>query len=486
MKEKILKAVLGSKQGAEAVVYRAKNSVPAYKKFLQQQNILDVKAFEELPVTDKGSYILSFPFEDLLFDDFGEISTIESSSGSSGSPFYWPTLKSHDLSAPTIVRSLLEDWFDISRKKTLAIVGMSLGSSFGGEYTSWAMKTMALQTSYPFWVFSPGNRHDEIIKFIQQMKSLVDQIIIFMVPSAIGHLHFRAKEKNENLPLSKIRYVVTGEPFPESFRVTLRRSAGIGELDPFMFSIYGSADTSSFGVESRSTVSLRRLLHQNPDLSKELGIDLPIPLFFHVTDPELYLERVNGQLCVTRWQAIPLVRYLLHDDVELMDWKELKKAIVTSETLKSEDKPLKRTLLSSSDYLPDILAVRGRADSALILNGSNLTESMIDDAVKCEELQELLTGLYRASIVFEKERQYLLFDLEIKQGVFSAKKEVDRIYTVLMKRLASVQPEFQEDWQNIYRIWDDDPSKRILKITLLPWPALSRTTETQIKQRGLV
>jgi hypothetical protein len=35
------------------------------------------------------------------------------------------------------------------------------------------------------------------------------------------------------------------------------------------------------------------------------------------------VETVAGELCVTKWQGIPLVRYNLHDSARLYDWSEI-------------------------------------------------------------------------------------------------------------------------------------------------------------------
>jgi phenylacetate-CoA ligase len=59
---------------------------------------------------------------------------------------------------------------------------------------------MALDTPYPFWVFSPGNALDAIIKMVCQMNSLVAQIVLFMVPSALAHLHLKASQSKQSLP----------------------------------------------------------------------------------------------------------------------------------------------------------------------------------------------------------------------------------------------------------------------------------------------
>ncbi len=172
MKKAFMKNFLGSKQLAEEVAERAQKVVPAYKRFLEDKGIKVGESFERLPQSDKESYALAYPFEELLTDDYEEMLAMYSSSGSSGNPFYWPILKSKSRSVPAGIRSLLEDWFAIEQKKTLAIVGLSLGSWLGGEYISWALKNMALDTPYPFWIFSPGNDLDAIIKMVCQMNSI--------------------------------------------------------------------------------------------------------------------------------------------------------------------------------------------------------------------------------------------------------------------------------------------------------------------------
>jgi len=481
-----IKTAIGSKKTAENVYKRARRFVPAYKHFLETQGFKGGEQFDMLPVSDKESYALAYPFEKLLADEREKIFAISRSSGSSGNSFYWPILKSTNRFVVLKSRIFLECAFAVHKKKTLAIVGLSLGSWLGGESYSWALKSMAVSTPYPFLVFSPGNHHDEIIEIICKMSPFVEQIILFLVPSAIAHLHLKASQLNQSLPLEKLRYIVVGEPFPESIRISLQNRAGISEETTFMLSMYASADTGGLGTESPATVALRKLLHRNKYLANSLGIESPIPLFFHYIANDAYLETINGQFCVTRWQGIPLMRYILYDQVTLYSWKKLKKAIVTSKHLEPQDAALVKLISKASRWLPDLIAVTGRADSCLIVNGTNITESMLDEAVKCYELQGILTGLYRASITYEEDRQYLQLNLEIRQSVVADEATIEQIYKFLMQNLGRVQPEFLDDWKNIYSVWDSDPTKRILKLNLLPWPSLSQATETTIKQRGIV
>ena len=60
-----------------------------------------------------------------------------------------------------------------------------------------------------------------LAKVRYRLNSLVDQIVLFMVPSAIAHLHLKASQLKQSLPFDKLRYVVTGEPFPESLSASV-------------------------------------------------------------------------------------------------------------------------------------------------------------------------------------------------------------------------------------------------------------------------
>ncbi|MBP5976130.1 hypothetical protein HW132_26200 [Brasilonema sp. CT11] len=482
-----VKNFLGSKQLASEVAQRAQVSVPAYKQFLEKQGFKVPEPFEHLPKSDKESYVLAYPWEEVLADDYEECFSIFRSSGSSGQSFYWPQMKSTSRSSPTALKIFLEDAFAVHQKKTLAIVGSALGSWIGGDAMSWILKSMAVDAAYPFYVFSPGNNFDEIIEMICKMSPLVDQIIVFSVPSVIAYLHLKASQLKQSLPLDKLKHMVTGEPFPESLRASLQKRAEVEEDTPFMFSLYGSADTGTLGVESLATVALRKLLYRNNALASELGIESPIPHLFHfLATDDAFVETIDGYLCVTRWQGIPLVRYILYDRVALYSWKELKQAVLSSKLLDSGNEALLKILSEASEQLPDLLAVTGRADKCVILSGSNFTEYLLDAAVKCEELDEILTGLYRAQIIYEEDRQYLAFDLEIRQDISPDKAMIDQVYYSLMQSLAQFKPSFLNQWQNIYSGWDNDPTKRILRLNFIPWPGLSQAAKTSIKQRGII
>ena len=162
---------LGSERTARNVARRAERSVAAYRDFAGRHR--QDGAAQGAPVLDKGGYILRYPMSQLLADDWKDTFTIFRSSGSSGSPQYWPQLKQTHRLQKWAFRLHLEHCFEIHRRRSIAIVGLSLGSWAGGDYVSWLLKSLAMDANYPFCVFTPGNRHDEILEMNRDLDSIL-------------------------------------------------------------------------------------------------------------------------------------------------------------------------------------------------------------------------------------------------------------------------------------------------------------------------
>ncbi len=222
------------------------------------------------------------------------------------------------------------------------------------------------------------------------------------------------------------------------------------------------------------------MLAADPTGAAGLGLGGPTPHLFHAAAPDAYLETIGGELVVTRWQGVPLVRYNLHDACELLRWSDFKAAMLD----RPSTHPARAVLAAAPDGLPDLIAIRGRADRCLILCGTNVSEAMLDEAVASINTPALITGVYRAGMVYENQRQRLALELEC-QSTPTAEQDAE-VYRRFVTGLSGVQPEFQDDWQNVYRRWDDDPERRVVRITYARWPALSQRPEGQIKNIGIV
>ena len=484
----IARQSIGARDTAEATARRAIREVKAYKAFLESRKIATGTPLDALPVQDKASYMQSYPFADLLGGDFADTFTIFRSAGSAGHSFYWPQLKSSYTGSSAQLRALLENLFLIDQKKTMAIVGLALGSWIGGDVLSWALKDVSVSSSYPFAVFSPGSKHDEIIAMLTAAEGMVEQFLLVCCPSAIAHLVSRASELGHRLPLEKMRYLVIGEAFPEQLRTDLGVRARCKPGETLMASVYGSADTGVLGFELPASIMLRKLCISDPRVADALGITGVTPHFFHHADPHAFLEDVGEELCVSKWQGIPLIRYNLHDRAKLFEWPEIVDRLSLVEPQDEQFSDAISLMRATSAILPQtgVIAISGRADFCLVLCGTKLTEAMLDEALLSAQFKDLLTGAYEAEVILEDGRQRLRILLEHHPIAERTASMLDHLYPQLIQAIGRAQPEFLDDWSNIYAAWDNDPARRILKLEATPWPRLSERNQGDIKRHSII
>lgn len=312
----------------------------------------------------------------------------------------------------------------------------------------------------------------------------MDQFLLVICPSHIGHLRLLAESRSKPLPLERLRFLVVGEVFPESFRRSLLRRSRLESRDPFMISLYGSADTGSLAVESPASISLRRLLEDDPALADRFGFRRPVPHFFHCTASDAYFETVDGELCVTRWQGIPLMRYNLHDRARLLAWEPLRQEVLQSADHGLADAADLKQLLDAR-ALPDLIALMGRSDDAILLGGTTITAAMLDEVLRRPALAELLTGAYRAAAPFEDDRQFLDLELELQSDLVADTNLEEGIGAEVVLGLCQTHPEFASDWEAVYRAGNEDLSRRFLRLRTVAWPSLSDAAGQRTKRLTL-
>ncbi|MGA1355723.1 MAG: hypothetical protein ACO35Q_03470, partial [Prochlorothrix sp.] len=118
---------LGSPWLAQHIAKRAYHNIPAYRQFLHDRHLKLPLAFQDLPPTDKSSYLIPNTFSNLTGGNLDRSFMLYRSSGSSGQPQYWPMLRSSNRGSHLASKWFLEQTFQIHRKKTLIIVASSLG-----------------------------------------------------------------------------------------------------------------------------------------------------------------------------------------------------------------------------------------------------------------------------------------------------------------------------------------------------------------------
>ncbi|MBL1211251.1 hypothetical protein, partial [Geminocystis sp. GBBB08] len=227
---------LGSAEKALKLAQQGYETISAYKNFLESQNITSIDCFENLPITDKQNYILKYSLKDLMPQNIKKgyrIGRSSGSSSSSGKISYWLQSPEKIKNDALRLRMFLESNFQIHQKPSLAIMALGFGNWVASENFNLALNTVSIGINYTFYTCCTGPNLESIIDIINNINSEVEQIIIFIVPSLIFHLQERAKYLGYDLPVHKLRYIVTGESFPENFRINLQNQAQVSPEKPF-------------------------------------------------------------------------------------------------------------------------------------------------------------------------------------------------------------------------------------------------------------
>ncbi|MEL4894060.1 hypothetical protein [Crocosphaera sp. Alani8] len=482
----ISKQTLGSEKKALKLAKKGYKNIPAYQKFLDQSGVSSIESFSDLPITNKKNYILKFKIEELIPKIGDKAYRIAKSSGSSGKSTYYFKSTENIGKDSLKLRIFLESNFQINHKPTLVIMALNYPAWGGSENLDLALKNASSDIDYTFYTFSCGMDFDSIIDIITLLNCEVEQIVLIIVPSFIFLLQERAKTLGYELPLHKLRYMVVGEFFPEEFRINLQNKAQILAEEPFLYSFYGSTETTNLGAESLASICMRKILCQNPSFAENFGFSETIPSLLHFSSKDTFIEVTEEGILVTKWQSTPLFRYFIGDRVSLYSWRDLKQNFLKVAVDYEIYGKLLNIIKNSSDYLPDILAIEGRSDKCLILGGVNVYQDSLNTIIRSQELEDILTGIYYAKIIYhENGQQALQLVLETKTPI-SAEKEKD-LYTFFIRGLCEIQTDLREDWKVIYNDWENnDVNNRILALQFHLYPKLSQELFNKNKHQGIL
>ena len=216
---------IGRLEEAKDVVYRTYSASKAYRDFVLAATGIKTErdfrslSWEQIPITSKETFQGVVDIADLMpAENVLNISSYLRSSGSSGATlgkkgFFWPQLRETVNHSVQQWRDHVVDIFQLKHRKTLAIIGLGLGSWAGGERYNLILKSLALEKTFPLAVFSPGAAYDEILEVIDKFGAFYEQILILITPSAIFRLEQLANRANSPLPYSKLAIVAVGEGF---------------------------------------------------------------------------------------------------------------------------------------------------------------------------------------------------------------------------------------------------------------------------------
>ena len=307
---------------------QAAGSVPAYRDFLAGHGIDPGQVrtpgdFGALPMMTKENYHQRYPLAQRCRDGRLENCDIVAvSSGSTGSPSYWPRSASDEQSVTARFEQVFCGSFGADRKPTLAVVCFPLGTWVGGLYTAACCQRLAAR-GYPVTVIAPGNDKAEILRVVPDLAPAFEQTVLLGYPPFIKDVVDGGIAAGVDWPALGIRLVFAGEVFSERWRDLVGSRAGLARPAHDSAALYGTADAGVLGNETPLSISIRRFLAGSPGAVRELFGQSRLPTLVQYDPLSRYFEASGGTLAFTADGGVPLIRYHIADEGGLVGYDEM-------------------------------------------------------------------------------------------------------------------------------------------------------------------
>ncbi|MHB8362771.1 MAG: phenylacetate--CoA ligase family protein [Patescibacteria group bacterium] len=411
--------------------------VKAYVKFLQKHdinidNIKTIEDFKKLPLTSKENYITKYPLEEIV-TDISQVSSITSSSGSSGTPTYLGRSAIRDIEDACDMELFYEYNFGIKGKKTLFIITVGLGIWSASSFVT----SCAYFISYKngnFSIMTPGLNIEECIKiFKNSLDSKYDQIVILGYPSSVKDILDIAVLSNIDFSKKNIYIITGGESVTSGFKKYVTNLLGKEKDSNCIFSVDASSEAGQFAMETPLTQYMAKIMQNTNNLSmnKEIFHTALLPTIVQYNPISKYFEEINNKLVLSIFDTMPFIRYNTKDNGGIYLLSDLSKKLNID--------------IKSSDLKLPCLYLSGRSDVVLTIYAVNLYIDNIKDITNSFELLSYITGKFQAEIEFDKNANpKFLLNLEIKKNHTINTIDTEYIKKYIISNLRKINSEYSK------------------------------------------
>lgn len=389
----------------------AAKTVPAYSQFLAAHNLSPqhIASFDSfvraVPIATKSAYINYYPLPSRCVNaSINALEVLHASSGSSGVPTFWGRSTIDELANAVRFEQIFRDGFRAHELTTLAVVALPMGAWVGGLYTSGCVRQLAAK-GYPITLVTPGNDVPEVIKCVQRLGPLFEQVVLCGYPPFVKTIVDAGRAQELDWAQFHPKFVLAGEVFSEEWRVLIAKRAGITDPVTDVVSIYGTADAGPLAGETPLSVHVRRWLSERPDVARRLfGRDRlptlaqydPVSKLFEV-DPRagtlvvtpLPLSDAEGNVRITS----PLLRYGIGDAGGMIGFADML-AFLAQEGMEDPIASVNARLGRSTVRPLPFVYLFGRAHWTVSLYGANVYVENVMVGLEQPELGNTVTGKF--------------------------------------------------------------------------------------------
>jgi phenylacetate-CoA ligase len=419
--------------------------VPAYREFLSTHGIDPARIhtfadFQELPLMTKQNYMLADSLASLCRGgNLRHCEMIAVSSGSTGKPLFWPRATAHELDIAARFEQVFSGSFDADGQSTLVVICFALGTWVGGMYTTLCCRYLA-QKGYPITVITPGNNKEEIFRAIQELGSMVDQIVLAGYPPFLKDVIDTGIAQGVAWQHYRMRLILAGEVFSEEWRNLVCERLGAHDPRYHTASLYGTADAGVLGTETPISIALRRFFAANPDATREAFGESRLPTLVQYDPLSRFFESHEGTLVVSGDNGVPLVRYHIADKGGIYSYDHM---LALAKRWNYD--PLKE-LGEQSDqsiYPLPFVYLFGRADFTVSYFGANVYPENVTVGLEQEGIKEWVSGKFVLEVKeITDQDKALSVVVELAPSVNPKAEIVDAIAASIRNQLIRLNSEF--------------------------------------------
>lgn len=420
---------------------------------------LDHTSFRQLPPMTKENYLLAHPRTDLIWDgSLGDVVNWSASSGSTGTPTYWPRSLHSLYDSVRFHEKILRDSFEAHKRSTLVVNTFAMGNWIGGTYTLMAINGTN-DLDMPVSIISPGMEIDDAVPAFETLGPDYDQVVVAGYPGSVMDLLDHIDP--ESIAQQNVKILLAGEAISERWRTAMLKK--IGKLDDArsITLIYGTADAGMMGFETPASIAIRRAAADDELLRSALfGSDLKrLPTFAWYDPASRYIETdQDGFLIFTVDSTLPLIRYRIKDYGTLFDSDRLRH-ILHACGYSHLAEPL-----AADDFF---VTVSGRAGVEATVNGLNVYRANIQTALESTQVIQQVTSYFWVEAIEKDDlTKEFRINVELKDGRKPTEELRDIVTQALVDSLCEQNGEFRKQYST-------DPAKSTPNVVLATYEGLS-------------
>ena len=410
--------------------HRAAEKVPAYQDFLSKNSvdhkkIITIEDFKSgVPVIDKENYIYKYSLSELCWNgDVTQSSLISQSSGTTGSPHFWPRFAKYDKDLKLVHEVFFKDLYNTDNKKTLFVVCFYLGAHIAGVVTTNAVRDI-LSDGMKGSIVTAGINKKDIFSTINKLSPLFDQTILMGYPPFLRDIILDGKNDDVGIDWKKInlKFMFSAESFPENWRDNLYKNSGINNFLQSGFNVYGCSEVGFMG----------KFLENNSESRSLFGLaNGYVPAIYQYHPWNKYFESINNHLVCTSDNGLPLIRY------------DIKDIGVVYKTDEIKEKFSSKIDIENIWNLP-IITVFGRSDYTATIYGVNVYPEHIKAVIAKDNFINLIGDKFFLKTVFEDGEQSLEIHLELLPNVDKQLCLSDNFSSIFFDNLLHVNIEYHK------------------------------------------